>query len=102
MPDITITLATLISVVSVSFAIFFGLKSKKRADDEDVTKRAETITRLSEKMDSLTKSFNDFATDIKIEIRDMRDQYAKVSNEQIKQATLIEQLEHRIEKLEGG
>ena len=53
-------------------------------------------------MDALTKSFNDFATDIKIEIRDMRDQFAKVSNEQIKQATLIEQLEHRIEKLEGG
>ena len=50
MPDVTITLATLISVVSVSFAIFFGIKSKKRADDEDVTKRAETITRLSDKM----------------------------------------------------
>lgn len=102
MPDITITLATLISVVSVSAAVFFGLKTKKRADDADVTKRAETITRLTEKMDSLTKSFNDFATDIKIEIRDMRDQYSKVSNEQIKQATILEQLEHRIEKLEGN
>ncbi|MBO7732759.1 MAG: hypothetical protein J6S67_09410 [Methanobrevibacter sp.] len=101
MPDITITLATLISVISVSAAVFFGIKSKKRADDEDVTKRAETITRLTEKMDALTKSFNDFATDIKIEIRDMRDSFTKVNNEQIKQATLIEQLEHRIEKLEG-
>ena len=101
MPDITITLTTIISVVSVCFAVFFGIKSKKRADDEDVTRRAETITRLSEKMDSLTKSFNDFATDIKIEIRDMRESFARVNNEQIKQATLIEQLEHRVEKLEG-
>lgn len=101
MPDITITLATLISVVSVSFAVFFGIKSKKRADDEDIAKKAETITRLESKMDSLTKDFSDFATDIKLEIRDMRKNFDEVKAKQIEQETTLKHLVQRIEKLEG-
>lgn len=101
MPDITITLATLISVVSVSAAVFFGIKSKKRADDEDVAKKAETITRLESKMDSLTKDFSDFATDIKLEIRDMRKNFDEVKAKQIEQETTLKHLVQRIEKLEG-
>lgn len=102
MPDITITLATLISVVSVSAAVFFGIKSKKRADDEDTAKKAETITRLEDKMDSLTKSFSDFATEIKLEIRDMRKNFDEVKAKQIEQETVIKHLTQRIEKLEGA
>ena len=101
MPDITITLATLISVVSVSFAVFFGIKSKKRAEDEDIAKKAETITRLESKMDSLTKDFSDFATDIKLEIRDMRKNFDEVKAKQIEQETTLKHLVQRIEKLEG-
>ncbi len=101
MPDITITLATLISVVSVSAAVFFGIKSKKRADDEDIAKKAETITRLESKMDSLTKDFSDFATDIKLEIRDMRKNFDEVKAKQIEQETTLKHLVQRIEKLEG-
>ena len=56
MPDITITLATLISVVSVSAAVFFGIKSKKRADDEDVTQ----ISDVQEKMDIKPRTDIDF------------------------------------------
>lgn len=101
MPDVTITLATLISVVSVSFAVFFGIKSKKRADDEEVSKRTETITRLEVKMDSLTKSFGDFATEIKMEIQDMRKNFDEVKAKQIEQETTLKHLVQRIEKLEG-
>lgn len=102
MPDITITLATLISVVSVSFAVFFGVKSKKRADDEDVAKRAETITRVADNMSALTKSFDSFTTEIKLEIRDMRSNFDTVKTKQIEQEATIKHLVQRIEKLEGG
>ena len=101
MPDITITLATLISVVSVSFAVFFGIKSKKRADDEDVAKKAEIIARLDVKMDSLSKNFADFANDIKLQMQDMRNNFQEVQKKQIEQETTLKHLLSRIEKLEG-
>ena len=102
MPDITITLATLIAVISVSAAVFFGIKSKKRADDEDVAKKTETITRLESKMDSLTKNFTDFANDIKLEMRDMRKNFEEVQKKQIEQETTLKHLLDRIQKLEGA
>jgi len=102
MPDITITLTTIISIVSVSFAVFFGVKSKKRADDTDLEKRTENITRLEEKIDNLNKSFSDFAADIKLEIRDMRDRFDEVKTKQIEQQTEIKHIIQRLDKLEGA
>ena len=101
MPDITIALTTLISVVSVSFAVFFGIKSKKRADDEEIIKRTENITKLGEKIDSLNLSFKEFADEIKREIRDMRKNYEDIKTEQIKQQTEIQHILKRLEKIEG-
>jgi uncharacterized protein YlxW (UPF0749 family) len=101
MPDITIALTTLISVVSVSFAVFFGVKSKKRADDDEIIKRTENITKLGEKIDSLNLSFKEFADEIKREIRDMRKNYEDIKTEQIKQQTEIQHILKRLEKIEG-
>lgn len=101
MPDITIALTTLISVVSVSFAVFFGIKSKKRADDEEVAKKAEIIARLDVKMDSLAKNFTDFANDIKLQMQDMRNNFQEVQKKQIEQEATLKHLLSRIEKLEG-
>ena len=102
MPDITIALTTLISVVSVSFAVFFGIKSKRRADDEEIVKRTENITKLGEKIDTLTLSFKEFADEIKREIRDMRKNYDEIKTEQIKQQSEIQHIIHRLDKIEGA
>lgn len=102
MPDITIALTTLISVVSVSFAVFFGIKSKKRADDSEIEKRTENITRLGEKIDNLNKSFSDFTAEIKLEIRDMRDRFDEVKTKQIEQQTEIKNILQRLDKLDKG
>ena len=37
----SIEITILVSVISVSFAVFFGIKSAKRADIEDVEERAK-------------------------------------------------------------
>lgn len=102
MPELTITITTLISVLSVAFAIFFGLKSKRRADNEEVAKKAESITRLEDKIDTLTKSFSDFTTEIKLEIRDMRKNFDEVKAKQIEQETIIKHIIQRIDKMEGA
>lgn len=101
MPDITITLTTLVSVISVSFAVFFGVKSKRRSDDEDVAKKAEVIARLDVKMDSLSKNFADFANDIKLQMQDMRKNFDEVQKKQVEQETLIKHILSRLDKLEG-
>lgn len=102
MPEITIALTTLISVVSVSFAVFFGIKSKKRADDEEIVKRTENITKLGEKIDNLSDSFSKFCTDIKIEIRDMRNGFDEIRKIQIEQQAEIKHIISRLEKIEGA
>ncbi len=102
MPEITIALTTLISVVSVSFAVFFGIKSKKRADDEEIVKRTENLTTLGEKIDNLSDSFSKFCTDIKIEIRDMRNGFDEIRTKQIEQQSEIKHIISRLEKIEGA
>lgn len=102
MPEITIALTTLISVVSVSFAVFFGIKSKKRADDEEIVKRTENLTKLGEKIDNLSDSFSKFCTDIKIEIRDMRNGFDEIRTKQIEQQSEIKHIISRLEKIEGA
>ena len=102
MPEITIALTTLISVVSVSFAVLFSIKSKKRADDEEIVKRTENITKLGEKIDNLSDSFSKFCTDIKIEIRDMRNGFDEIRKIQIEQQAEIKHIISRLEKIEGA
>lgn len=102
MPDITIALTTLISVVSVSAAVFFGVKSKKRADDSEVEARTEKLTRLEEKIDALSNNFEKFAEEIKKEIRDMRKNYDDIKTEQVKLQTEMKHILQRLDKLEGA
>ena len=100
--EITIALTTLISVLSVSFAIYFGIKSKKRADDSEIETRTEKLTRLEEKIDTLSLNFKEFADEIKREIRDMRKNYDEIRTEQIKQQSDIQHIIKRLDKLEGA
>ena len=46
----TIELSILISIVSVSFAVFFGLKSSKRADSKEIAERVARDTKLDMKL----------------------------------------------------
>ena len=45
----TIEVALLISVISVAFSIFFGLKNNKRSDVEDIKSRVERDTKTDAK-----------------------------------------------------
>lgn len=45
-----IEISILISVISVSFAVFFGLKSNKRTDNKDIAERVARETKLDMKL----------------------------------------------------
>lgn len=94
----TIEITILISVISVSAAIFFGIKSQKRADADDIEERTRQNTKIEVKLDeslSLLKSMQD-------ELKNLGD---KITANEKKTDVLYERfdnLEKRVEKMEKG
>lgn len=49
----TIEISIIISVVSVAFAVFFGLKNNKRTDSKDIAERVARETKLDMKLNEI-------------------------------------------------
>lgn len=60
--DIEVTV--LISVVSVAFAIYFGLKGLRRNDTKDIEERAVQNATINVKLDNISNTVNDIRYDI--------------------------------------
>lgn len=93
-----IEITILISVVSVSAALFFGIKSAKRADISDIEERTRQNTEIKVKLDesiSLLKTMQD-------ELKSIVD---RLTTDEKKIETLSVEfinLEKRVDKLEKG
>ena len=61
----TIELAVLISIVSVSAALFFGLKSNRRAERNEDQKDAADMTTVSVKLDFIRSDVSDIKSSMK-------------------------------------
>lgn len=48
-----ITLAVLVSIISLSFSIYMGLKNSKRTDSKDIEERVARETKLDVKLDEI-------------------------------------------------
>lgn len=64
----TIEIALLISIVSVAFSIYFGLKNGKRSDTKDIEQRVRENTLINSKLDNISST----TQEIKIELTSMR------------------------------
>lgn len=93
-----IEITVIISVVSVSAALFFGIKSAKRADISDIEERTRQNTEIKVKLDesiSLLKNMQD-------ELKSIID---RLTNDEKKLETLSVEfvnLERRVDRLEKG
>ena len=56
---IEISTAIIISVVSVAFSIFFGLKNNKRSDTKDIEERVKQNTKINMKLDNISSLSED-------------------------------------------
>lgn len=94
----TIEITILISVVSVSTAVFFGLKSLKRADVNDIEERARKNAEIILKLDNLLAIVSEMQ-------EDMKEMATRLSNDE-KATELLSvryaELEKRVERLEKG
>ena len=98
----TIEIALLISIVSVAFSIFFGIKNSKRTDTKDIEERVKENTRINVKLDNITQT----TQEIKSEISSMRTEISSHNDRLIKLEESVKSAHHRIdgvvERLNGG
>lgn len=93
----SVELALLISIVSVAFSIFFGLKNSKRTDTKDIEERVKENTRLNMKLDVIASN----TTEIKNEISEMRKEINSHDNRIVKVEDGLKSAHHRLNTIEA-
>lgn len=91
-----IEITLLISIVSVGFSIFFGLKNSKRTDTKDLEERVKENTRINIKLDNIGQT----TQEIKSEISSMREDIRSHNDRIIKLEESCKQAHHRLDVLE--
>lgn len=91
----TVEVALVLSIVSVAFSVFFGLKNNKRSDTKDIEERVKGDTRINMKLDAIA---ND-TRDIRRDITSVREETKNLNNRMIKAEEGIKQAHHRINEL---
>ena len=94
----TIEVALLISVVSVAFSIYFGLKNSRRADNDNTIKKAAEMATVNVKLDEIGKN----VTDIKYDITATKKEVQELSNRVIVVEQSAKSLHHRVDALDGA
>lgn len=92
----TIEVALLVSVTSLAFSIFFGIKNNKRSDAKEIEARVRENTKINMKLDNITSN----TTDIKNEISEMRREINSHDNRLVKVEDSVKSAHHRINGIE--
>lgn len=95
--------AIIISIISVTFSIFFGIvslvlniKNNRRTDNSDLEDRVRENTRINMKLDAISSN----TKDIKDEVVEMRKELNSHDNRIIKVEESVKSLHHRIDRME--
>lgn len=96
--------AIIISIISVTFSIFFGvvslvlnIKNNRRTDNSDLEDRVRENTRINMKLDAISSN----TKDIKDEVVEMRKELNSHDNRIIKVEESVKSLRHRIDGMEA-
>ena len=92
----SIEIALLISIVSVCFSVFFGLKNNKRSDTKDIEERVKENTRINMKLDNIASN----TTEIKNDVSEMRKEINLHGERIIKVEDSVKSAHHRLDGLE--
>lgn len=75
----TIEVALLVSVVSVAFSIFFGIKNSKKSDSEEIAQRIARDTRVDMKLDEISKDVKEVKDTVRIIQNDVKDHEGRIT-----------------------
>ena len=93
---IQVSAAIIISVLSLSFSVFMGLKSDKRTDTKDIEERVKENTRINMKLDAISNN----TTEIKNEVSEMRKEINSHDGRIVKVEESVKSAHHRLDGLE--
>ena len=91
-----VEIAYLISIVSLAFSVFFGLKSSKHTDTKDIEERVKENTRINMKLDAISNN----TTEIKNEVSEMRKEINSHDGRIVKVEESVKSAHHRLDGLE--
>ena len=74
----TIEVALLISIVSVAFSVFFGLKNSKRSDENEISERIARDTRVDMKLDEISKDVKEVKETVRNIQNDIKDHEGRI------------------------
>lgn len=74
-----IEVALLVSIVSVAFSIFFGIKNSKKSDREDIAQRIARDTRVDMKLDEISKDVKEVKDTVKNIQNDVKDHEGRIT-----------------------
>lgn len=74
----TVEVALIISIVSVSFSIFFGLKNNKRSDTKEIKDRIAWETKVTMNLENISRDMKDIKDLIKGVQNDVKDHEGRI------------------------
>lgn len=94
----TIEITVLISVISVSAAVFFGIKSAKKADMADVEERAKHQAEITVKLEQLIT----MTSGMKEEMKALASKISDFEKTTDRLSYRLDELDRRVSDLEKG
>lgn len=76
--NMTIEVALAVSIISVSFSIFFGLKNSKKSDEKDIAERIARDTRTDMKLDEISKDVKEVKETVRNIQNDVKDHEGRI------------------------
>lgn len=74
----TIEVALIISVLSVGFSVFFGLKNNKRTDEKEIAEKIARETRTEFKLDEIGRDVREVKETVKNIQNDIKDHEGRI------------------------
>lgn len=101
----SIELALLLSVISVSCSVYFGFKNNKKTDEKEVAERVKQDTRINMKLDAIAGTTNEVKGEIssmREELKTHNDKIIRVEEKASSAHKRIDGLEKRLNSMERG
>lgn len=93
----TVEVALVVSVLSVVFSIYFGLKNNKRTDSKEIEERVKENARINFKLDETIN----ISKETRNEISKIREDINKHDNRLVKVEESAKQAHHRLDTIEN-
>ena len=74
----TVEVTFLVSIISVCFSVFFGLKNSRKSDEKDIAEKIARDTRVDMKLDEISNNVKEVKETVKSIQNDVKDHEGRI------------------------